>query len=167
VLRAAVSLNVLAGSSCSLPAEFIDVPEVSAGHPVTATAKADALQNGGMTADGNRVTIACMWAQVGDALLFDGAIRIRIGASTTLVNLGAMALTDGQPAQGGLFVSGPILPQQYNSPANGCTHTPIEIDPVTRSIWGEIKCPVFESFDGEDTCEIGTSYYFFENCPES
>lgn len=42
----------------------------------------------------------------------------------------------------------------------------LDIDTSTRSVWGEIECPQFESIDGQSVCEIGPSYYYFENCPE-
>lgn len=166
LLGAAVSLNLLAPSTCSLPAEFIDYPKVPEGHPVTATTKGETLRHNGMTADGARVRVACMWAELGQALLFDGSIQIQGAGSTSAINLGATSITEGQPAEGGLVISGAVLPAQYGAPIESCTLTPIEIDRETNSIWGEIQCPTFESLDSDDVCEIGPSYFYFRNCPE-
>jgi hypothetical protein len=165
VLRGAVSLNVLASSTCSLPAEYIDLPSVAAGHPVTATTKGEALENGGTTAEGNRVTLSCIWEELDSGLFLDATVNIQMGASRTSVNLGYGPLVEGEPGKGRLVASGPILPEEYRAPLDSCTLTAIDIDPTTRSVWSEIKCPTFQSRDSEDICEIGPSYFFFENCP--
>jgi hypothetical protein len=65
---------------------------------------------------------------------------------------------------GGLVMSGPPLPEGYGAPVDSCTHTPIEVDPATRSVWGEFRCPTIDNEDNTSVCEVGASYYFFENC---
>lgn len=166
VLRGAVSLEVLESSECVMAAGFIDLPEVSGGHPVDAAEKSAALENGGVTADGNRVNIACMWADFGDQLFVDAVINVQIQASRATVNLGSTDLRVGEPAAGGLFVSGPLLPNQYSAPPTSCTLTAIEIDRDARSVWGRIECPFFESSENDEGCEV-RGFFSFENCPDA
>jgi hypothetical protein len=163
-LRAAVSFNVLASPTCAPGARFIDLPEVAGEHPVTATTKAALLEDGGETADGAQVRLACMWAEFPQGLLFDGSIQIRAAGATSGVNLGSTLIVEGEPAVGGLVMTGALLSEQYNAPTNSCTLTPLEIDTEANSVWGKITCPAIESLDSESVCEVGESYFYFENC---
>jgi hypothetical protein len=166
VLRGAVSLEILESPDCVLPAGFIDLPESSGGHPVDAAGRNTSFEDGGVTAEGNRVTIACMWADFEEQLFVDAVINIQIQASRASVNLGSTELRVGEPAAGGLFMSGPLVPQQYSAPPDSCTLTAIEIDRDTRSVWGQIECPSFEPLDGDGTCQV-SGFFSFENCPDA
>ncbi|HEY3494393.1 MAG TPA: hypothetical protein VGK73_06895 [Polyangiaceae bacterium] len=161
VARGAISLNVLAG--CALPEGYLDFPAISGGHPVTATDKSGAIAHGAMTVDGKAAKVLCSLNGT-TAIDFSGGITIGAGTSMSQSQVNAGPLAEGEPADGGALVAGAVVPKQYAAPLDGCTHTPIEFDPAAGTVWGEFTCPSFETSDGSDSCELGTSYYYFENC---
>lgn len=164
-LRGAVSLNVLAPPTCSLPAQYFDLPEIGGGHPVTSTTKGQTLEHGGMTAKGELVSIECVWQELTDGVYLDATIELPIGDSPTSIGFGSRRLAVGEAAEGGFLASSPTL-GYYGARTNSCTLTAIDIDHASRSIWGEIRCPTLGSLEDDSVCELAPSYFFFENCPE-
>jgi hypothetical protein len=163
-VRGAVSLDLRAPSGCSIAAGSRDFPVITGGHPVTATAKTAAVEDGGTTPDGKAADVSCRFFSASASTGFDASIAIGVGPSEVLVNLSASALTAGATTTGGIILDDPALPNQLGAPVRTCMHTPIEVDDATGSVWGSFTCPVFQTNDESDVCELGTSYYFFENC---
>lgn len=163
-VRGAVSINVLAPTECSVPAQYVDFPKLAAGHPIGAVDKSMVLEHGGTTPEGQAVTITCTWLDAASPPGFDAVLTIGAGAARRRVNLGAASLVAGQASTGGLVVPSSELAEQYGAPLSTCIHTPIEVDLATRSVWGLVTCPEFETTDGSSVCEVGPSYYYFENC---
>lgn len=163
-VRGAVSLNIVGGSGCSLDPQYQDFPEVSSGHPVTATSKGDAATDGEDTPDGQPAQIVCEW--LGTTAPHTISARITLGPpgpTDRSIFLGSPTVV-GVPENDGIGINVPDLPEQYGSFSEPCTVTPIEVDEATRSVWGEFSCPSIGPEEGDDSCEVGPSYFFFENC---
>jgi len=163
-VRGAVSLNIVGGSGCSLSPQYQDFPALASGHPVTATSKAEAATHGEDTPDGQPAQVVCEW--IGSAAPYTISARITLGPAGPTdrsVFLGSPTVV-GVPANDGIGINVPDLPAQYGSFSEPCTVTPIEVDETTRSVWGEFSCPSIGPEEGDDSCEVGPSYFFFENC---
>jgi hypothetical protein len=166
-VRGAVSLHVLAPQGCSLPDHFQDFPELPSGHPVTETAKVQAVEHGSMTPSGEPVSVLCRWISLQAPLSFDAVIRIGFAGNERFTNVGATGsiVVPGETRSGGIGLGAPDLPAQYGGGA--CIYTLLELDTTTRSVWGQVTCDTFETLDtpdATDVCALGPSYFFFENC---
>lgn len=158
-LRAAISLNFI-GSSCGLADHFIDVPEVSGQHPVTATAVTTLVADQERNADGDRISVVCMWR--------DGSWTggLQVGYEGAFVSLGGSTVAGGTEYEG-IALNGPSLPEQYGSSANRlCVYSVLEADETTHTVWGEISCETIDNEAEDSLCSLGPSYFYFENCPE-
>jgi hypothetical protein len=161
VLRGAVSLNIL-GEGCSLSDQFLDFPRISDGHPVTATEFRELVADGG-AADGDGIaSVSCAWR----TRSMSGGISIDTGVDSKFVSLGSTIVL-GETSTGGISIDSSSLPDAYgSSPDDPCVYSPIEVDEATNTIWGEFSCGILVNFDGDDSCELGPSYFYFENCPD-
>jgi hypothetical protein len=161
VVRGAISLNIL-GASCSLDDQFLDFPAVAGGHPVDGASVGELLEHGGTTADGEPVSLTCSWS--------DSRVNIGIDIGPTGdqfgVSLGSGTVV-GETTQGGIALFSATLPDNYGSSAEApCEYVPIEVDQAARSIWGMVSCGILDDSSGTDRCELGPSYFYFENCGE-
>ena len=159
VVRGAVSLHILSPDGCSLEEQFQDFPQVQSGHPVTATDKGEGIAHGEMTED-FPATVLCNWFTPDVSKGMDVVITLGPAGQRRAVNLGGKMIV-GEPMEGGMVLNSADLPDQYGGT---CTCTAIEIDEATRSVWGEVQCDEFNTFDDSDHCAVGPSYFFFENC---
>ncbi|HVU02869.1 MAG TPA: hypothetical protein VHE30_14010, partial [Polyangiaceae bacterium] len=160
--RGAISLHVAPGTGCSLANTFEDFPKLASGHPVSATAKGEAVVDGGTTDEGP-VSVRCDWW--GDPTpMFDAVLKIGTAGAQRFVNLGA-SMDPNKTIDGGLVFSDDALPASYGSTAEGpCHYDVISMDATTRSVWGSVRCDTFSTSDGSDTCILAYSYFYFENC---
>ncbi len=158
-LRAAISLNFI-GSACGIADHYIDVPEVSGQHPVTATAVNALVADQERNADGERISVDCMWRD----RTWSGGITV--GYYGAFVSLGGSKVVGGTEYEG-IALNGPDLPEQYgSSPTSPCEYAVLEVDETTRSVWGEISCATIDNETQTSLCSLGPSYFYFENCPE-
>jgi len=163
-VRGAASLHVLPGAGCSLSDQYLDFPELGSGHPVTATQKVQAAEDGSRTAGGELIDVLCTWGDTDPWDSFDAVFTVGPPEAERFVNIGA-TIKPGEEALSGIVYSSWDRPASYSSSPEGpCVYTVIEADPVTRSIWGSVQCGVFSADDGSDDCVLGPSYFFFENC---
>lgn len=164
VTRGAASFHIVSGPGCSLPDQFQDFPVLASGHPVTDTQKIQSVESGGTTADGQPVSLLCNWLGFQAPYTFDSVLKIGPAGNERWFNIGA-SIQPGQEVQGGIVLIAPELPQQYGSdPTDPCVYTVISVDEATRSVWGRLHCGIFAPNDGSDSCTLGDSYFFFENC---
>jgi hypothetical protein len=164
VTRGAISLHILSGPGCSLSDQFLDWPTPASGHPVTDSAKVQALENGTTTPDGQPVKVICRWLAPQAPHMFQTLTQTGPAGIPRLVDVGAR-IEPGKDVQGGVSVASPDLPQGYASSATDpCIYNVISTDDATRSVWGRVHCGTLVSADGNDTCSLGDSYFFFENC---
>ncbi len=162
-LRGAASLHVLSPAGCSLAEHFEDFPELSSGRrPVTEAAKVQGVVDGGTTSAGEPASVVCTWRPANGVVLVDGVIRLGPAGSQRFVNLGGV-MVSGETYESGIALSGPALPHQYDG-RGSCSYTAFEVDDETRSVWGTLSCEELTSLDDTDTCALGPSYFFFENC---
>lgn len=162
VTRGAVSVHVLSPEGCSLAEHFQDFPELASGRPVTADAKVQALEHG-TNIDGAPAMVGCEWITAPQAA---GVYRINtsIVVDPTVENRSARVsgvMAAGETRSGSLVLNGGDLSDQYNG---SCMITVLEMNEMSRSIWGSFTCDTLTSFDDSDTCAVGPSYFFFENC---
>ena len=154
-------MNIV-GTNCSLDDQFFDFPAVAGGHPVDGAAVGELLEDGGTTADGEPVGLSCTWQGSSVSM----AVDIGPSGSQFGVALGS-GTTVGETKLGGISLSSDTLPDQFGSSADGpCEYVPIEVDAEARSIWGMLSCPIFQDEAGTEQCELGPSYFYFENCRE-
>jgi hypothetical protein len=165
VTKGAVSLHIQGAPGCSLSDQYLDWPALPSGHPVTATEKGQALENGTTTPDGQPVKVICRWLAPQAPHTFQTQVQTGPAGTPRLVDLGAK-IEPGKDVQGGVSLSSPALPLEgYASPATDpCVYNVISTDEATRSVWGRLHCGTVVSADGTDTCSLGDSYFFFENC---
>lgn len=161
VARGAASLEIVSGNGCALPAGRLDFPELAAGHPVSQLDKSGIVSNGAMSM-GVRVKVVCRWTTSKEPHGFDASIAL--GTNGNTVSIGAKGLAEGQPGQGNVVLDGPDLPGSYGAPVAGCTFTVIEIDAVSKSVWGKLTCPTLEDTDSGNSCALAESFFAFENC---
>lgn len=163
-VRGAASFHVLTGTGCSLDEQYQDFPTLDAGHPVTATEKLQAVEDGSTTTAGEPIDVLCSWADTEPWDSFDAVIKIGPAGDQRFANIGA-AIRPGEEVLGGIAFQNPEWARTYgSSPDDPCRYTVIEADAITRSIWGSIECGIFGPNDGSDQCALGPSYFFFENC---
>ncbi len=158
-LRAAISLNFI-GSACGIADHYIDVPEVSGQHPVTATAVNALVADQERNADGDWISVDCTWR--GD--WWSGGIGVGYyGAFFSMSGSNVVGDTDCD----GVTFAGPNLPEQYGEDAtNPCVYSILEADEATHTLWGEFSCGTLDNETNVTACSLGPSYFYFENCPE-
>lgn len=161
-LRGAASLHVLSPSDCSLPEHYQDFPELSSGRPVTETAKVQGVVDGGTTPGGEPASVVCTWRPANGVVFVSAVLRIGPAGSDRFVSMGSV-MVPGEAYESSITFAGPDLPDQYGG-GGTCEYTAFEVDDETRSVWGTLSCEELTSLDDTDTCALGPSYFFFENC---
>jgi hypothetical protein len=46
----------------------------------------------------------------------------------------------------------------------GCQATFIDFNATTKSVWASSTCNALTAFGSGDTCAVGVSYFYFDNC---
>ena len=167
-------MHITPGQGCSLGDQWVDFPVVDGGHPVTATqtvetiadrATEPVLNSSGMTIDATVSQLSCRWG--GRNPDFDFQVGFRFGPANRegTLSMGA-GITVGQSQTLGFVLRG----QDWQSSYSGqCTFTEHEVIDATRSVRGEVSCPVLDVLTDMPTTQnhevcILNGYYAFENC---
>ena len=167
-------MHIVPGQGCSLPDQWVDFPVVDGGHPVTANqtvktigdgATEPVLNSSGMSIDATVSHLSCRWG--GRSPDFDFQVGFRFGPAGRegTLSMGA-GITVGQSQTLGFVLKG----QDWRSTYSGqCTFTVHEVIDATRSVRGEVSCPLLEVADmpatqNQEICTLSNGYYAFENC---
>jgi hypothetical protein len=150
---------VLAPAGCSLSAGYEELPLTASGHAVTATDKGPGIEHGGLQSDGSPAKVGCRRIGANPPYRMNVAIETGVGKASRLINI-TTGTTVGTSEPAGIVASLPGGLQFMGS----CMVTPIEVDPTAHAVWAAFSCDTFVPFDGTDTCALGPSYLFVENC---
>ena len=156
----AVSLNFVHMGDCFVSSQHWDEPEVAAGHPVTATTKGQGVadQDGGTGRDASIVT--CAWSGASAPYTVTASLRVTPATSNRYFTLAA-PVGAGTTAIGQVRVSARNLPETYQG---DCMVTGIQVNAAKHSVWGSFSCDSFDSTGDVNSCKLGPSYFFFDNC---
>jgi hypothetical protein len=133
---------------------------VAGGHPVTSTDKSKSIAVGERDADGVAAKLTCQRSGLNPPYTIDGSITLGYGKNQRLLSFQAK-MAAGSTTPGSVVVG---LPNDVNYHGD-CMFTPIEMDADARNIWGTFSCDTFTGSVAKDSCALGPSYFFFENCP--
>jgi hypothetical protein len=164
--RGALSVEILPG--CDAEAAILNFPPTPS-PPVSATSRGEALENGGMAPDGTPALATCNFTQVEPP--YSISCRLEYGTvdephvAVFRATGGPGTTADGSLALAGMQIGGQYSFTQYGSTFDSpCQYQLLEADPVAGMVWGQITCSSLVDTSGQDSCGIGTSYFYFENC---
>jgi len=152
-LVAAMSLHFLSGGvNCPIAAGYDDFPNVSGGHPVTATG-ATVTTPDNVASSRGLVRAQC---SIGGSVL-QATITLGGGVEST-----GFAVTRTGAATGNLI----YVPLNSSLSYGGTAAAPCTIAAISTTATGglySVSCPTFTGDDGS-TCVLGESYIYFSGC---
>lgn len=159
IARGAFSIQILSPEGCSVQEQFVDLPALDSGRPVTATDKVSLAEDMGTGSD---AVVLCTIAEQANGVFVSTSVDLatedgdRSGATW-----GTIIADDVDTA--GFVVASPEL-AGFEAEA-GCSYSLIEFDQAAGSIWGSFSCEsITPQYDDGEPCAVGTSYFALENC---
>jgi hypothetical protein len=151
-VSAAMSLNFLGGgTNCPFAVGYNDFPEVSGGHPVTASG-ATVTTPDNVTSSRGVVRVQCT---IGASLLHGG---ISLGGNESM---GLVTSRSGNYANNLTY-----WPANSSVSYGGTADSPCTVTAISTTATGglySVSCPTLAGDDGS-ICVLGTSYVYFEGC---
>jgi hypothetical protein len=149
----------LAPNGGSLTAGYEELPLTASGHAVTATEKGPGIENGASQSDGARAKVGCR--RIGAAAPYRINVSISTGQGNAARSINLITGTTVGEAEEAAIVSNLPGGLQF---MGSCMVTPIEVGDTAQASWAEFVCDSFVPFEGTNTCALGPSYLFVENC---
>jgi hypothetical protein len=163
--RGAISVHVAPNAACALGDRWVDLPQVGAGHPVTATAHAELLEDGTRDENGWAVDAECEWLEVQAPHAVSLNLSLTSDNDRRYVTLSPVVDPGVKTSSTLLVRDGEALPRLDAAGDLMCEVETLELDFEGGVVWVQFSCAKLTSLsDAAQDCQVLAGYAYFENC---